>query len=238
MNVEDVVSIHIKQYKDSVFPNAEILRYKNLEYLVVSGFSYLGRKSELKPFEITIDTLGFKQLKSLKYLKIVSLNLKGISNHFSELTNLEHLELDLCNLSEVPKGLSNLRKLKEISFRLNNISEVGNEIIDLDSLEYLDLANNSFTIFPKEIALLKSINVINLSNAETTNEVPISKYSPFGVNINEIDYFNQVNELIEVLQNKSLSKIAIFVKTDLDKEDVKIRIGDKIQRNKLAIQTQ
>ena len=235
MKPEDVKGLMIYQYNDSLFPNQEILKYKNLKYLLISDMRRTKDKVKFGSHKPRINRSGLDKLTHLKYLKISNIDVSEIALNICELKNLELLNLDLTNLDSIPKEICNLTKLKKLSLRLNNISFLPKKIGTIDSLLVLDLANNSFKEIPNEIKEFKNINTINLGNPETSVELKSNKHNPFGAHINSIDYIKEYKLIEEIISIKNVKHFYTPFISCNDNENLKRLIRNDNLEKKLGI---
>lgn len=123
---EKVIKLELRKKKLKVFP-AEILKFKNLQYLDLS-------KNDIKeiPAEIA-------ELKNLQYFSISKNSLEALPIQIGELENLYYLNANQNELAVIPYQIGKLSKLKYLDLWSNNIENFPNELKDLKSLKVLDL---------------------------------------------------------------------------------------------------
>lgn len=125
-NPEKVIKLELRKKKLKVFP-AEILKFKNLQYLDLS-------KNDIKeiPAEIA-------ELKNLQYFSISKNSLEALPIQIGELENLYYLNANQNELAVIPYQIGKLSKLKYLDLWSNNIENFPNELKDLKNLKVLDL---------------------------------------------------------------------------------------------------
>src|ERR1017187_4240892 len=150
---EKVKYIHIEEYDDSIFPNNDILKFKNVEHIIVYGKQRL-RKTKCDTLQkltnIRIDKNKLSQLTNLKYLQFAYIYFGGFPVELCFLKQLKGLSISFCFIDSIPKEITNLKSLEVLELRLNNIKFLPKEIATLNNLLILDLTNNSITKLPEE----------------------------------------------------------------------------------------
>ena len=117
-----------------------------------------------------LDTVpdALENLKTLKYLNIISTPIKQMSQQLSTLTDLEWLMIYNCSLTHLP-DLSNLHKLSSLNLPFNKFNQI-EQLQDLN-LQGLDLSGNNLTQIPilknKENLVYLSLNNNPLKNADS-----------------------------------------------------------------------
>jgi hypothetical protein len=167
-NIGDYSSkeLAIAAYTDSIFPNAEILKYKNLEYI------YIRFERNNKDF---IDD----STAHTNAIKIEALLL-------SSLKNLACIEIEGTVITSSLDELFNLKQLKGIALNSCGIRDVQLEKISSSTCEYLDLSSN----------FISSTNFINSSNFPNLKHLfmgfnDVSNFKSHGLNyIEEISLSN------------------------------------------------
>lgn len=166
---EKVRAVTYIHYADSVFPNDELLRLKNIESVNVWGRTWKRdhKYTSLPPIRLRIDTVKLKQLPHLKYVSLWRFDLSVPPEGFSALTGLEGLDMSACHLDSLPKDIGRMRNLRALVLRLNYLKQLPPGIADLDSLRSIDLVNNHFREVPIVLAGCASLERIHLDNGET-----------------------------------------------------------------------
>ena len=237
-NPEDVQGLFVPNYEDTVFPNKEILKYKNLEYLNIFG-KWKKNKNDTTnqkfPISLKIDVELLKQFPKLKFLTLSYFDLSDFPEDIYELDNLTLLRLDLCNIDSLPLGITKMKSLEVLSLRLNNIKKLPKDIADLNTLLILDLNNNSFTSIPQEIVKMNSIKKIFLGNIETQKEAAPTKYFPFYSNLNKINYIKEMDVIKQVLTKEHVNFFHLHLLTCEDKNNVYRILSNKELSAKMGI---
>lgn len=228
-NSEKVNSLNIFNYSDTIFPNEDILRYKNIKHIVVYARPMRLKKTDAlsSPVKVKFDTLGLNQLKNLESLNLCQFDFSTFPKEIFVLQNLRKLDIGICFIKEIPPEIKKLSKLNELRLRLNEIKTLPDEIQELNSLKILDLANNSLMKIPENILLNKNIEKINLANSESYKPYNIGWYFPLEINLNKISFSNEFELLKEILKSNNIKDLRIFVKDCDEQKDIKSKISDK-----------
>lgn len=237
-NPEDVQGLYVRNYTDTVFPNKEILKYKNIEHLNIIGKWQLYKKDTINqkfPISLKIDVELLKQFPKLKFLTLSYFDLSDFPEEIYKLDKLTLLRLDLCNIDSLPLGITKMRSLEVLSLRLNNIKKLPKDIADLNKLLILDFNNNSFTTIPQEILKMNSIKKISFGNIETQKEAAPTKYFPFYSHLNKIDYIKEMDVIKEVLSKEHVNFFYIHLPTCEDKKNVYRILSNKELSAKMGV---
>lgn len=105
-------------------------------------------------------------LKSLKILNLVGMELKALPESFGNLTSLEFLNLAYNRLTTLPESIGNLKFLKTLNLENNQFETFPEPIIKLPSLIILCFYNNKLTILPDSIGNLNSLEVLHLETSK------------------------------------------------------------------------
>lgn len=123
---DKVIKLVLRKQKLTAMP-AEILKFKNLQYLDLS-------KNKIKKLPEGIDTL-----KQLQFL-ILSKNLiEELPKQIGDLPNLKHLNVNQNELETLPAQIGKLEKLEYLDLWSNNLNEFPEEMKYLKNLKVLDL---------------------------------------------------------------------------------------------------
>lgn len=232
LNPDEVEHLFIQGYEDSIFPNGDILKFRNLKSLFIVGRWVKSKKSDsitLPPLKLTIDTNGLKKMKNMKLLDMSFFDFSEFPSEFLLLDQLEYLVLGSSLISDVPPEINKLKKLDHLSFRLNNLTSLPTEISSLKKLRAIDLANNRLDHIPDFLLEMDSLSFISLANTETKTEMPNGVwYWPFHLYTNDINYFKSLDKL-ETLATKGHNNINIQVNNSLEKERLKNRMSEKLE---------
>lgn len=232
---EDVQGLYVRNYEDTIFPNKEILKYKNLEHLNILGKWKKDTTNQKFPISLKIDVELLKQFPKLKFLTLSYFDLSDFPEDIYELDNLTLLRLDLCNIDSLPLGITKMKSLEVLSLRLNNIKKLPKDIADLNTLLILDLNNNLFTSIPQEIVKMNSIKKISLGNVETQKEAAPTKYFPFYSNLNKIDYIKELDIIKQVLTKEHVNVFHLHILTCEDKNNVYRILSNKELSAKMGL---
>ncbi|MBI4946758.1 MAG: leucine-rich repeat domain-containing protein [Bacteroidetes bacterium] len=236
-------------YSDSVFPNAQLLKLKNVENIKLTGYwpryKDIRKARNVKVFvkdsivifpKIRIDTVALRQLDHLKYLRFDGFDFDDFPKGLCVLKKLKALSISLCSIDTIPSEIENMTNLEVLDLRCNNIKSLPEEIIKLDSLKILDLTNNLFTKIPSVLLSMHKLEEINLANIEFGHEDTIAINWPFVLHVNKINYFQETETFINLLHLKELKAVLIYLQNREDKEKLKSIIRDKKLLRKIGWQ--
>lgn len=205
---DKVTFLHIKNYRDSIFPNDNLFLFKNLTNIAISFPStWIGKNNQNK---IKIDTAKLKKLEKIESLFFEGLVIKAFPSELSYLKNLKHLQIQYTLIDSLPSEIRNFKKLSSLILGANKISYIHPNITQLDSLIELVLYDNNFKEFPKCLLDIPNIETISLVN-----------YPYVGNFSNEINYFDHIQELIIAINKPSLKGIMIDVKKCSEMKELK-----------------
>lgn len=128
-----------------------LLKFKNLERLIISGTSI-----EAFPLEIC-------QLKDLNYLDLSKNQIKTIPKEIGQLQWLEELNLEGNQLSSIPEELCALSNLTLLNLSNNKIRKLPQRLGDLKSVFALYLKNNLIQEFPQGICRMRRLTILELA---------------------------------------------------------------------------
>ena len=224
--------VYIENYSDSVFPNTEILRLKNVAHIFVKGKSLRTKKDEPEkaPQKIRIDTTALKQLPQLKYIEFSYFDFSTFPVELFAMKNLKGLAVNSCMLKNIPAEILLLKNLVVLNLRVNEISSLPASISQMDSLRVLDLSNNAFTKIPEILTSLKRIEKINLANAVMMDPGLISQDWPYTGSVNKFNFYERVETLKTVLGLETLKTFYLQV----DSREEKKRIIEKLNNTGLS----
>lgn len=229
-------NVNIDHYSDSIFPNAELSKLKNVENLCLRSLIHYSKKyakenpdsDSLFPFpKIRIDTTALKQLSHLKYLTVAGFDFSYFVNNIGALKGLVGLAINIGTIDSLPKEIGQFKNLVVLDLRLNNINSLPKEILQLNSLKYLNLANNSFTTIPVELLSIKNLEEVNLTNAEMQSERGAEFSWPFVIHLNKIDYSKEIELLTSFIKLQNVKHIFISHQTTEEKNRIKSKVTDK-----------
>ncbi len=126
----DEKSVAIFQYTDTIFPNSEILRFKNLEYLYMSysGKHLIAGSEDYYDHGIQllhIDSMALGQLPQLKYLEIVGFDMSNTSIiPIISCKNLLGLTMNYCNLNDSHLAQINPSNLEHLDLSYNKMESI------------------------------------------------------------------------------------------------------------------
>lgn len=221
-----VKHIIIQEYSDSVFPNSDILKYENIETLIVSGRPAKNNKNDsivLSPIKLDINV---KPLQNLRTLSLSYFDFSTFPLEFLNLKKLRYLELAVSFINNIPKEIQNLDSLTHLSFRLNNLTNLPSEISNLN-LSAIDLANNNLHHLPKPLIEIKTLKVISLANLETNVSQPNGLWDwPYLLNINEIDYLKEFSTLKSIADKENINVVI-----QVPNQEIKELLKSKMTKN-------
>lgn len=129
---------------DSVFPNDEMCKFKNIEYLFVS---YCNEGASINS-KVSIDAEKLKKLYGLKYLEIAGAPFDSTWSLLLSLPGLTGLSLNLCGIQSFATSKYCAENLEYLDIDYNLLkSFVGLETI-APKLEYLSSIGNPIAILP------------------------------------------------------------------------------------------
>jgi len=203
--------VSVLMYSDSIFPNDDILKLRNVEHIILSGRNELRQKktdTPIAPIKLRIDTNKLKQLQKLKYLSFIYFDFRKFPVELCSVRQLVGLTMCICLIDSLPEEIGNLTNLKVLMIRINNVKELPKGIVKLDSLEVIDLCNNRFRKIPKELSEIKNLRKIYLTNAEGRADSVMYWKWPYPLYNNTSSYDNsEILTVKKILDNKQLEKI-------------------------------
>lgn len=216
---EKVKALTLRNYTDSIFPNENILKFKNLESIYVFGSEKIN-----SPFtKLQIDTNNLKKLTELNHLSFAYIDFKEFPKELLIFNNLKALELGLTNINKLPNDLNKLEKLEFLCLRLNNLETLPNSIVLMNNLKVLDLGNNLFEKLPEILIQPNNLKYINFANPEgslNTEKIVVPN--------NKINYLEEQNTLEKIINQKYLKRIAIELTNCDTKNYLKNLFGKKL----------
>lgn len=147
-----------------------------------------------KNFDLPFDIVeSIFKITSLKFLRLVNVNLD--TNLLKKILckELEVLSLSRNNLKRIPLEISNLKNLQELSLSRNDLKKFPLEILSLKNLKVLSLAGNGIDLIPKEINKLENLYRINLS------ENLFKKFPNEIISLNNLSHLNIASNNISVI---------------------------------------
>jgi Leucine-rich repeat (LRR) protein len=127
------------------------------------------------------------------------------------LKGLKYLDLSWCNLSSFPIGICELTSLQFLNLSGNNFTSLPMGMILLKKLQYLLLRGTAISKIPEGlVSQLKELKVLDLydfwKRLQNTVYLPsllnelqcLSKFSSLGININQEDQLQMLNNLTQV----------------------------------------
>ena len=232
-----ITRLALTEYTDSVFPNQEILRYKNLVSVRLTGRSVRIRRKDIaqRPVRLSIDTLALKELPSLRYLSLTQFDLSEFPDGIFQMKKLEGLELLACQVESLPDRISELHALKALHLPVNYLSDLPMSMVSMNSLKSLDLVNNHFLQTPKVISHLHSLRILDIGNREGNREFEILGQNwPFPMCMNHLDWESDTTVVMTLLRSPALQKLVLPRNECAEKARFKSVAGDRIIRRKVA----
>ncbi|HRH36727.1 MAG TPA: hypothetical protein PK760_00185 [Flavobacteriales bacterium] len=228
-----VTMLNYFDYEDEVFPNERILKFPNLESVVLIGrpMRTYKRDSIKTAVALRIDTQRVKELQHLKYLTLAQFNLSTFPQEIYAMSNLQGLSIETCLVDSLPPGIHKLSRLKVLHLNLNYLHALPDDFASLDSLEDLGLANNHFRVIPNALSSMKAIANINLGNSNTGHQQSGTEEEwatgsyvwPFPVCANHISWEDDSLILRRLLESPSLQQLELHARQCGDKE-VSLRV--------------
>lgn len=205
---EDIKYISINYYKDSVFPNDQICKLKNIEGIAIHGGHPSKRKNIIEPHKLIIDTNRLKQLPNLKYLYISFLDLSQVPVELCYFKQLKGLAMEVSFIDSLPNEISKLENLEILTLRINYLSFLPKSLPKLKNLKVLNLTNNRFRAIPAELCLMENLAKIDLGNTEGLSEQKqIDSSWPYPFMVNYIDILAQKKEFTRIITSTNLKEI-------------------------------
>lgn len=230
----EVQHLFIQEYIDTIFPNDDILRYKNLKSLFVAGRRAKKSRKDtitLPPLKIQIDTSKIDELNNLTLLEMSYFDFSIFPVEILKFTKLEFLVLGASSIKNVPPKIKQLKNLEHLSFRLNNLTTLPENISYLSSLKAIDLSNNNLSHIPDVLLKMDSLKFISLANLETKTQLKNGVWNwPYPMYINQIDYHKSLGKL-ERLANKGNTIIYIHTDNALEKKRLKSKMSEKLKKS-------
>jgi Leucine-rich repeat (LRR) protein len=157
----DLRGMHVDSFPD------EILRYPQLEVLILNGESQEENK-------ITLPT-NIANLARLKSLQLRSCRLSSLPAEIGQLKNLRSLDLTgNRRLSSLPAEIGQLKNLQSINLSYNRrLSSLPAEIGQLKNLQSLDISGSSLSKLPPEVGQLKNLRSLDLSYNRELSSLPV-----------------------------------------------------------------
>lgn len=159
--------------KNSMMPNENWAKFKNLQYL------------SLKNDHLVVIPNEISNLRNLKILDLSGNDFKILPKSFSNLTNLEELFLNdekYFKIDSNMKTLSLLPNLKILHLENDHLKRLPKNINSLTHLEMLYLNKNNFNSIPTEIKGLKNLKYLDIHD----NRIAPNNFQNqnFGIKIN------------------------------------------------------
>ncbi|MEO8146620.1 MAG: hypothetical protein ABI723_03230 [Bacteroidia bacterium] len=209
---KEIDFLSIRNYRDTVFPNDFILRFENLNEILIWGAGWYQQP-------LHIDTTKLSRLKKLKTLQIIEFGLDSFPTSLYQNDSLTSLVLGWCNLKSIPSGISKFNSLVFLDLWGNDLTALPESLKDIPNLQTLRLNNNLFERIPKVLKDLANVKTIILNNREGDESS--------GLNENKIDYKSETFLLTDILKKESVKVVAIEIKDCESKKTIKKSIGDK-----------
>lgn len=238
-NHDKVTSLIILNYTDSIFPNNELMKFKNIEYLSVYGRELKKTKHdtiELDVLKIQIDSTKLNYFKNLKYLEFVNFDFTSFPIEICSLNSLVSLSIALSFVEKIPNEISNLKSLEVLTLRLNNISTIPTEISKMDNLISLDLCNNHINKLPIEILEIKKLEKVIFSNYESIKKDFIGYKWSFYTSVNKINYLEDIEILERILKKENIKQLGINIQNRTEKKKILLKLSDNKLKKKIKWQ--
>ncbi len=235
-NPDEVKILYIKDYDDEIFPNEEILKYKNIEHIYVAARPLLihVNDSMREPLKIVIDTVRLASLSNLSYLRMEQFDFRSFPTELTIVRSLIGLALNNCLIERLPTEINRFTQLEGLFLRQNRLSSIP-RLSMLKRLKVLDLCNNSIEIVP-DLSENKALEEVYLANLNGLRESPYTWTWPVKLNVNMVDYQQQITALVNLLKLPRILKLHLYSSKPSDKRDIKSAIGDKTLIKKIIWQ--
>tara|TARA_B100000809_G_C14989204_1_gene477380 strand:+ start:138 stop:962 length:825 start_codon:yes stop_codon:yes gene_type:complete len=217
---EKVKTITLHYYTDTIFPNEDIMSFKNLESIYISGPI---RNLSFGLPKLHIDTAKLKKFTKLKHLSFSYYDFKIFPRELLVLENLKALSLEITNIEQLPTDLNRLKKLEFLSLRLNNLKSLPNSIGLMDSLKILDLGNNLFENLPEILTHPNHLQYVSFVNPEGSGI-----FRKYEIPSNKINYLNEKKNLEKIVVQSNMIRTSIEVNSCDIKKYLKNLLGHKL----------
>ena len=154
---EEISSLIINNYKDTIFPNEFILKFKKLNSLIIDGGF-----GQAYPLHIDNDKLS--SLKDLHSLSIISFLLDSFPTSFSQFDLLTHLQLSEDYLKNIPPDISKFSKLNYLDVWSNYLTGLPESFKELSQLQIFSINFNQLSAIPSVLKDLPNIQEITLQD--------------------------------------------------------------------------
>jgi len=224
---EEIRSLEIESYSDSIFPNEIILKFKHLETLVING----------KIGGLKIDTINIKRLSNVKDLVFLKVDFKIFPVDLYRIDSLKRLTIAFCKLEKISDSIKFFKNLNYLDLISNELNSIPETIKFLQNLKTLWLGNNNLTEIPAILIDCNNLERIGLNNPFNGT---YSKNRELGnrrelKNLNQIDYVRDFDKLKTLLEKDSIKVIGISLK-NLEQKDVLIeKLNNKLLLKKLYL---
>lgn len=161
----EIIYGFIYNYSDSIFPNEEILKHKNLISLELFYLKYpdfLNCKNSNPRF--IIDSVKLKELKHLKRLTFDSHPFDSIPKALYLMDSLQYLKITRSELKEIPDDIWKFKNIVELDFMENCINYISCNISMLQNLRILKLNNNRLIYVSEYLKDITNLEFIDFSS--------------------------------------------------------------------------
>lgn len=206
-----VTRIALPNYSDTVFPCKDLLRFRNLQSVWVSGVPvFLKKNDDRLPIRLEIDTGALRQLPALRYIEFEFFDFSTFPSTFFGMRDLHGLSMTGCLIDSLPTAIAEMKELKYLGLRLNHLASLPTSLAKLDSLRFLDLNNNHFLRLPDVLVEMPSLQKLFLGNAEGNEEradLGFGYHAPLC--INHFDWEVDTSGFAALLRRPNLSVVHI-----------------------------
>jgi Leucine-rich repeat (LRR) protein len=136
--------------------------------------------------DITELPLSIVTLTKLQSIKIHNTSLESLPENIGNLKNLKYLELKQCHIESLPPSIVQLNNLLNLDFENTPLEELPPNIGQLTKLQILNLAGTNIDSLPPSIGNLKKLQILNLTGTgvETLPETLKNIRHTLGIAIN------------------------------------------------------
>lgn len=238
-NPDNVELLYVKDYQDEYFPNEAILKFKNLKHLIVEGREMkLSLKSEvMDPHLVKIDLEKLKQLQQLEHLQLRKFDFRTFPKALTNVDNLKTLSVNNCLVKSIPSEIGNMTNLEGLFLRQNQLKSLPLELKSLSKLKVLDLTNNNFSSLDPVLLSLNQVESLYIGNYLGVNKKAFSIEWPVELQVNEINFLDQLKLLKVILQNEKTKQVHIQVANAKIKRTIKDQLSNKKLAKKIVWQS-
>lgn len=205
LSLELIVDKDGNNYKRFIYNQS---KFVNLRKLIIDNRWYQLDLNAIPDLSV------YKNLEFLQIYHLPKLNLEQLTG----LTNLKYLGLLSCNLKALPSSIFKLKQLEFIDLTLNYLNIIPDDISQMTNLKEVDLSNNCFEEIPKQLAKVQQLMYLDMNNAEFSKQFNDGTLFCY----NKITVYPEILSEFKALKKLHLFKVNIDIKTkDKLKSDFK-----------------